>query len=819
MANIFPSITPDYTDESTDLKVWKFNTIWEAIGGYNQELNDKGNLITTNQLACNYGDLNSIDYWKIDDNGNITATPAKHSVDYASVFFATRGENRYSSAPNNIEGLINADLELHSNFGYNNNFQMNLQLRESTNLPTKILTDISSFFQYKNLTRLTFMCNGSYFSNVSSTIYPGELEKYKNITDVWGAYYEYDNPVTWGTGLRTNYLFMTYDTGDPVANPSRMISSAFYCRPIFYSEGERFYYYIDPIANVPEYYMSFSRANLLVNSVGVNYTYNFMYGILPDSIQFSEFLFTQFFGSLTENLAYLLYYIPLKNGTYKTVTIKNKSGNVNAFYDIDSNIVTGLDNKKPGFVISYRYNGENGYVTIKPMYNLYALISLLLSSGCLYQTVTYSNNSPITSGGTSLIDGENVFYSLFIQTKTDVNGINTGYDWINLYKDFDQYEEIDDVGKIDINPPGSVESEDTGNTRTGSSIALRAPTNLSGCAGFVTNYCLTNDQMRVFGSALWASFTDSAFWQSLAAVITDSLSINPADILNYIISLRCYPIDLISSGISTTDKFYIGRGTSGIDLGSTLSYNTDMTIFKSCGSILIPEYNNSYLDYAPYRTVSIYLPFCGEFELNATDVSGSELTVHYAVDLTTGICTAFVLSSYQGVEYPVMTVSGQMGQDVQLTAGNLAPVAYSLANAVVSGFVGEVTGGVAGGIAGLKTGNKFLTMASSGIGAVSGGLTGFSKNIESGLRPTHCNPGASFNAFYAPMIPYVIIKSSRIQKPGNFGQTQGNITLRSRFISEMTGFIQVINPDCSGIPATESELTQIRTLLENGIHV
>ncbi|MBD5231193.1 MAG: hypothetical protein HDS66_03445 [Bacteroidales bacterium] len=386
-----------------------------------------------------------------------------------------------------------------------------------------------------------------------------------------------------------------------------------------------------------------------------------------------------------------------------------------------------------------------------------------------------------------------------------VSGEYVEYDWDNPQTET-SFRPEDFVPLVP--KPITPEESDKGTTITGDSQSLRAPTNLTGCSGFLTHYVLTATQLANFGSALWANFNDSKFWQALGAVLTDSLSINPADILNYIVSLRCYPVDLISSGISTTDKLYIGRGTVGIDLGGSVAYNTDMTLFKSCGSVTVPQLYRNYLDYAPYTTISLYLPFCGEFELNATEVSGATLTVHYAIDFTTGICTAYVINAFDGVEYIILTASGQIGQELQLTAGNFAPVAYSLARAAIGGLSAELTGGLA---------------AESVAGTVAGTVGGFAKgvasNIASGLYPARMNAGASFNAFYAPMTPYLKIRSSRQSKSSNWNSTSGNITTRARYISELSGLIFCINPDCTGIPATTEEINQIKTLLENGIHV
>lgn len=56
----------------------------------------------------------------------------------------------------------------------------------------------------------------------------------------------------------------------------------------------------------------------------------------------------------------------------------------------------------------------------------------------------------------------------------------------------------------------------------------------------------------------------------------------------------------------------------------------------SCGKITVPELHHNALDYSPYTTVRIWLPFLGFFDLSIDELSNKEVELTYSIDLING---------------------------------------------------------------------------------------------------------------------------------------------------------------------------------------
>ena len=56
----------------------------------------------------------------------------------------------------------------------------------------------------------------------------------------------------------------------------------------------------------------------------------------------------------------------------------------------------------------------------------------------------------------------------------------------------------------------------------------------------------------------------------------------------------------------------------------------------SCGKITVPELHHNALDYSPYTTVRIWLPFLGFFDLSIDELSNKEIELTYSIDLVNG---------------------------------------------------------------------------------------------------------------------------------------------------------------------------------------
>lgn len=70
----------------------------------------------------------------------------------------------------------------------------------------------------------------------------------------------------------------------------------------------------------------------------------------------------------------------------------------------------------------------------------------------------------------------------------------------------------------------------------------------------------------------------------------------------------------------------------------------------SCGKVNVPEVHHNALDYSPYTTVRIWLPFLGFFDLSIDELSNKEVELTYTIDLVNGKALAEI-SNDDGVIY------------------------------------------------------------------------------------------------------------------------------------------------------------------------
>lgn len=120
--------------------------------------------------------------------------------------------------------------------------------------------------------------------------------------------------------------------------------------------------------------------------------------------------------------------------------------------------------------------------------------------------------------------------------------------------------------------------------------------------------------------------------------INDAIFINASD--GTTINVQQY--------FSSYKKFYCKIPVAGYkplkggryDFGEQAPYVKEHTIVVDCGSVEIPEQNQSLLDYSPFSRLTIYLPFIGFQELDDKLVVGHTLKVQYVVDVLSGRCLA-----------------------------------------------------------------------------------------------------------------------------------------------------------------------------------
>ena len=262
------------------------------------------------------------------------------------------------------------------------------------------------------------------------------------------------------------------------------------------------------------------------------------------------------------------------------------------------------------------------------------------------------------------------------------------------------------------------------------------------------------------------------------------LLLNNSPIEN-ILSCKLLPLSL--SGNESAVK--IGNVDMGIN-GNRLSN----TVYRyNIGTIAIARINNmGFLNYAPYTSITIFLPFIGFKTLNASDIMGRNLSVDYVVDVITGACKAIItVDKYQCYEF-----DGNCGIDIPLSAGNRSEVEMGYAQAAASAVTSTELG-LVGGVIGAH---------------VSGASQQYHYDTTGTYSPA---TGA-----YEDRTCFIIIDRPQYTEVSKFGHTKGYKCQLTKTIGSLKGFVKTTeNVDLSNISAPEYCKKKILDLLSSGIYV
>ena len=291
-------------------------------------------------------------------------------------------------------------------------------------------------------------------------------------------------------------------------------------------------------------------------------------------------------------------------------------------------------------------------------------------------------------------------------------------------------------------------------------------------------YHPTQQQVNDFGAWLW---TDNVITQFVQAMN------NPMDGIITLHKIFAMPVD---SGNGT---IVIGR----LDSQVPTALVSQQYVSVDCGSVSVQEYFGNVFDYVGTQ-ISIYLPFIGIQPLNVDDVMRSTLNVVYKVDLFTGACLATILVNRDGCNPMLYQFTGVCSVEYPLTGGQHS--------SIINGFFGLMGAGVA---AASVTGPAGL-IAAAGTAFVSGTNMAKMQNNRSGAF------GANAGAMGIKK-PYLIISRPQTKVARQDTHYTGYPTNYTDKVSSFTGIVKARQVHVNGINATDNELSQIETLLKDGI--
>ena len=199
---------------------------------------------------------------------------------------------------------------------------------------------------------------------------------------------------------------------------------------------------------------------------------------------------------------------------------------------------------------------------------------------------------------------------------------------------------------------------------------------LTSGATMTKRYVLNAANVDKLGDDLWTicgSLSSQDFEYFDGKLKDEFLTTNPID---SIISLQRFPFEIPHVG-STKAPIKLGKATATAE-GYTTYFPFNSIVFA--GKSIFPRFGNCFLDYEPYTSYEIYVPFCGTTKIRAADILGHTLNIQMQIDLFTGSCTAYIMADQLVIE----TMNGSCGVDQTVSGTQTATINANIYNGILN---------------------------------------------------------------------------------------------------------------------------------------
>ena len=234
------------------------------------------------------------------------------------------------------------------------------------------------------------------------------------------------------------------------------------------------------------------------------------------------------------------------------------------------------------------------------------------------------------------------------------------------------------------------------------------------------------------------------------------------------------------------------------------------TTYTLASGIYIPEYFGSFLDYAPYTKVQIYLPFSGTYDLNPSDIIGKRITLTVRIDWISGNLLYIIRVDNDNSYTILYRFTGNCACEIPLTATDYGAKITSGVTAILS--AAATIGSVAAAISTEGAATPFIISAiGGGVNTITHGVTAINTQGETKSKGTF---GSSIGAMDNKS-PYLIVTRPKRVMAENYGSIYGYPSMYSVKLSRLNGFIKVKQCNWSGFGnATDEEIDEIDRLLK-----
>lgn len=397
---------------------------------------------------------------------------------------------------------------------------------------------------------------------------------------------------------------------------------------------------------------------------------------------------------------------------------------------------------------------------------------------------------------TDMFDGDPLFINIYITESYEeaINYINTG----TTPSDAKIIKPKDDSGTPSYDDDENPNDDNSTNENKGKPNDVQYPTpnnklsneKQSPTLSSVNLYQISKESLEAFISWFW----NTSIVSDWTDVIANTLTGMYGNLTQCITGIRKFPIsdEYLVNSTSASSSIKVGRYTydnNGSGVANCYKINSGLLSDKLVASTTIsPKYNN-FVDYSPYTTLQLYLPFVGVIPLDTNMVMGRTLEIYASASLYTG-----------EIQYTVYSHNGSTNTLLGIYIGMCGiDVPYSLDDAL-----------------------SIFSNASNSVTSALGAISGISMpSIGGSASPMNTSMSASNQlAIYTPMKCTLIEKRKRYQLPANYASKVGYKCCKKLDMSKVQGLTVISNPIIKqwiGTSPTQEEIDEVYSLMENGI--
>lgn len=284
-----------------------------------------------------------------------------------------------------------------------------------------------------------------------------------------------------------------------------------------------------------------------------------------------------------------------------------------------------------------------------------------------------------------------------------------------------------------------------------------------------------------------------------------------SELLGFIKSAKVYPYTI--STYFDNDKTTIKIGDEEVPLHDTFKYPRQAMDKVVIADFVYSYVNPSFLQYTPYTTYELWLPYHKYVQLNGEDILNQRILVYYIVNYETGDAHVYVYNQVKDIVLYESIVT--LGTNISLSASNTEQLNNQKISLALNTAINTI-GSVLSIGTGVATGNPIVT---------AGGILNATKTLGNAIvegSSMYQSANVSCNSSDEGLTNFqkVHLKLTITRPVGydaNYFKLYGRPLYENRKLSNLTGYTRVADVHLSNWTATLDEQELVRQLLFNGI--